>query len=342
MRTVTEHAHLSILDFCTIYEGETAGQSMQRSVEMAQLAEELGFSRMWYTEHHNMPTITSSSPAVLISHIGAKTSSIRLGSGGVMLPNHAPYLVAEQFGTLAELYPDRIDLGLGRAPGTDMHTLGRALRRDSHAAERFPEDVKELRGYLAGKSLIPGVQAIPGANTNVPIYILGSSLFGASLAAKLGLPYAFASHFAPQHLEQATSHYRTHFQPSESLSAPYVIAGVNVTAADTTEAAAAEFDRVGLRRVKSFAGRGKNFSDSQIKQIRDSYQGQQILDMLKYSAVGTASEVRDYLEDFQRLAQADELMISLQSTTHDEVLSSMKILASAWALDPAHVAGAPA
>lgn len=338
---MTEHAYLSILDFCTIYEGETAGQSMRRSVEMAQLAEQLGYSRIWYTEHHNMPNITSSSPAVLIAHIGAKTNSIRLGSGGVMLPNHAPYLVAEQFGTLAELYPDRIDLGLGRAPGTDMHTLGRALRRDSHAAERFPEDVKELQGYLSGKSIIPGVQAIPGVNTFVPIYILGSSLFGASLAAKLGLPYAFASHFAPQHLESATSYYRENYQPSEQFPRPYVIAGVNVTAADTSERAAEEFDRVGFNRVKFFAGRGKYLTDSQVEQIKDSYQGKQILEMLKYSAVGTGDEVRSYLEDFQRLAQADELMISLQSTTHAEVLESMKILASAWELDPAHVVGSP-
>ncbi|OFR68951.1 LLM class flavin-dependent oxidoreductase [Corynebacterium sp. HMSC078H07] len=326
---MTQRAALSILDFCTIYEGESASESMARSVELAQRAEALGFKRMWYTEHHNMPSITSSSPAVLIAHIGAKTERIRLGSGGVMLPNHAPYVIAEQFGTLAELYPDRIDLGLGRAPGTDMQTLGRALRRDGHAAERFPEDIKELQGYLSGKSLIPGVQAIPGAGTNVPIYILGSSMFGASLAAKYGLPYAFASHFAPQHLESATSYYRENYQPSEAFPEPYVIAGVNVTAGENAEE---EFERVCFRRVKAFVGRGKQLSDAQVEQIISTAQGQQILDMLKYSAVGTGEHVREYLTQFQELAHADELMISLQSTDHEKVLGNMETLAHAWEL----------
>ncbi len=330
-----QRAHLSVLDFCTIYEGETAGESMARSVELAQQAEKLGYSRMWYTEHHNMPHISSSAPAVLIAHIGAQTSTIRLGSGGVMLPNHAPYVVAEQFGTLAELYPNRIDLGLGRAPGTDMHTLGRALRRDAHAAERFPDDIKELRGYLAGRSIIPGVSAIPGANTHVPLYILGSSMYGASLAAKLGLPYAFASHFAPQHLEAATSYYRANFEPSEALAEPWVIAGVNVLAAETEEAAAEEWEKVRFNRVKAFAGRGKFLTDAQVAQIVDSYQGQQILNMLTYSAVGTRDQVRDYLEGFQATAQADELMISLQATNHDSVLHNLDLLAQAWELDPA-------
>ena len=205
---MTERAHLSVLDFCTIYEGETPAQSIARSVQLAQEAEKLGYSRMWYTEHHNMKSIMSSSPAVLIAHIGAKTEHIRLGSGGVMLPNHSPYVIAEQFGTLEEMYPERIDLGVGRAPGTDMNTLGRALRRDAHSAERFPEDVKELNSYLEGKSYIPGVSAIPGANTNVPIYILGSSMFGASLAAKLGLPYVFAHHFAGRGTGEALDLYR--------------------------------------------------------------------------------------------------------------------------------------
>ena len=326
---MTSRASLSILDFCTIYEGETAAQSMARSVELAQQAERLGFTRMWYTEHHNMSTISSSSPAVLIAHIGAKTEKIRLGSGGVMLPNHAPYVIAEQFGTLAELYPNRIDLGLGRAPGTDMQTLGRALRRDGHAAERFPEDIKELQGYLSGKSLVPGVQAVPGAGTNVPLYILGSSMFGASLAAKYGLPYAFASHFAPQHLQAATAYYRENFQPSEACAEPYVIAGVNVTAGDNAEE---EFERVCFNRVKAFAGRGKQLSDAQVEQIISSPQGQQILQMLQYSAVGAAEHVREYLADFQSLSGADELMISLQSSSHDAVLRNMETLAHAWEL----------
>ncbi|TRX32294.1 LLM class flavin-dependent oxidoreductase [Corynebacterium guaraldiae] len=326
---MTSRAALSVLDFCTIYPGESPSQSMARSVELAQRAEALGFKRMWYTEHHNMPSISSSSPAVLIAHIGAKTERIRLGSGGVMLPNHAPYVIAEQFGTLAELYPGRIDLGLGRAPGTDMQTLGRALRRDGHAAERFPEDVKELQGYLSGKSLIPGVKAIPGHGTNVPIYILGSSLFGASLAAKYGLPYAFASHFAPQHLEAATAYYRENYQPSEAHPEPYVIAGVNVTAGEDADE---EFEKVCFRRVKAFAGRGKQLSDADVARIIDSPQGQQIIGMLKYSAVGSIEHVRDYLTEFQTLAQADELMISLQSTSHEAALGNMVNLAQAWQL----------
>ncbi|MCQ9334074.1 LLM class flavin-dependent oxidoreductase [Corynebacterium phoceense] len=325
-------AALSVLDFCTVYEGETYGQAMARSVELAQHAEKFGFKRMWYTEHHNMPTITSSSPAVLIAHIAANTQSIRLGSGGVMLPNHSPYVVAEQFGTLAELHPNRIDLGLGRAPGTDMQTLGRALRRDPHSAERFPEDIKELNGYLTGKSIIPGVRAIPGENTNIPIYVLGSSMYGASLAAKLGLPYAFASHFAPQHLQAATKYYKDNYEPSEQYPEPYLIAAVNVLAADSDKAAQEEWEKVCFNRVKAFAGRRKYLTDQQVKQIVASYQGQQILEMLKYSAVGTKDEVRDYLEQFQQSVGADELMISLQSTTHDSVLHNMELLAEAWDL----------
>ena len=198
---------LSLIDFCTKYPGETVGEAIERSVEFAQRAEQLGYERIWYSEHHNMTSIISSVPSVLIAHIGAKTSTIRLGAGGVMLPNHSPYVIAEQFGMLEELYPGRIDLGLGRAPGTDQQTLGRALRRDPRSAENFPQDVLELQAWLSNESPLPGVVAVPGFGTDVPLYILGSSMFGASLAAKLGLPYSFASHFAPQHLEQATTYY---------------------------------------------------------------------------------------------------------------------------------------
>ena len=341
MTARTSRAHLSVLDFCTIYEGESAHASIQHSVDLAQRAEELGYSRIWYTEHHNMPSISSSSPAVLIAHIGAKTNSIRLGAGGIMLPNHSPYVIAEQFGTLEEMYPDRIDLGLGRAPGTDAQTLGRALRRDFNAAERFPEDVRELQAYLADHSPIPGVQAVPGAGTNVPLYILGSSMFGASLAAKYGLPYAFASHFAPQHLEAATQYYRENFQPSEFLDAPYVIAGVNVTAADTVEAAEELWEQVCRNRIRMMVGRGRMLTDDQVEQIISSGQGQQVLDMLRYSAVGTATEVRDYLDHFQQMSGADELMISLQATSRETTLSGLGILAQAWELDPEKVASRP-
>ena len=189
-------ARLSILDLAPVGWGETASDSFAANVALARGAEELGYERVWYAEHHNIPTIASSATSVLIAHVGAQTRTIRLGAGGVMLPNHAPLLIAEQFGTLAAMYPDRIDLGLGRAPGGDQSTM-HALRRDPNSADTFPEDVLELQGYLTGNSVIPGVAAIPGQGSNVPLYILGSSLFGARLAAALGLPYAFASHFAP-------------------------------------------------------------------------------------------------------------------------------------------------
>ncbi|MGD7002887.1 LLM class flavin-dependent oxidoreductase [Corynebacterium halotolerans] len=331
---------LSVIDFCTVYPGEEVRQSFARSVTLAQEAERLGYSRIWYSEHHNMKHIASAVPAVLIAHIGAQTEKIRLGAGGVMLPNHAPYAIAEQFGTLAEMYPDRIDLGLGRAPGTDMNTL-RALRRDPSAAEGFPQDVVELNGYLTGRSRIPGVQAIPGAGTNVPLYILGSSMFGAQLAAKLGLPYSFASHFAPTHLQEAVSYYRNNYEPSDRFPNPYVIAAVNVTAADTQEEAERQTEGVHRERVRSMAGRGRFLSEEQLDAIINSYQGQQILDMLKFTAIGTADKIRTELNQFAELAQADELMISLQGTSHEEAMRSMEILAEAWDLDPADTAGVP-
>ena len=325
------NAPLSLIDFCTRYPGESVGEATQRSVAFAQQAEALGYSRIWYAEHHNMSSIVSSSPAVLISHIGAKTSRIRLGAGGVMLPNHSPYVIAEQFGMLEELYPGRIDLGLGRAPGTDQQTLGRALRRDPRAAENFPQDVQELQAWLSNTSPLPGVTAMPGFNTNVPLIILGSSMFGASLAAQLGLPYAFASHFAPQHLEQATSYYRENYQPSERHPEPYCIAAVNVTAADTEEDAKRQTKVVHRNRVRAFMGRqGKQLSDDQLDTVVNSYQGRQIIDMLRYTAEGTGEQVAEYLEEFRTTAQADELMISLQSGSHDEVSRSMEILAEAW------------
>lgn len=325
------HAPLSLIDFCTRYPDESVGEAMKRSVTFAQKAEGLGYDRIWYAEHHNMSSIVSSSPAVLISHIGAKTERIRLGSGGVMLPNHSPYVIAEQFGMLEELYPGRIDLGLGRAPGTDQQTLGRALRRDPAAAERFPDDVLELQAWLSNESPLPGVTAMPGFNTNVPLIILGSSMFGASLAAKLGLPYAFASHFAPQHLEQATTYYKENYQPSERYPEPYCIAAVNVTAADSEQEAVEETRIVHRNRVRAFMGRrGTMLSDDQLDAVVNSHQGRQITDMLRYTAKGTGEQVAEYLEAFQKLAKADELMISLQSGSHDATLRNMEILAGSW------------
>src|SRR5580704_9230887 len=220
-------ARLSILDLAPIRRGETAGESFAASVVLAQQAEELGYERVWYAEHHNIASIASSATSVLIAHVGAFTSTIRLGAGGVMLPNHAPLTIAEQFGTLEAMYPGRIDLGLGRAPGSDQNTMY-ALRRDPRSAATFPQDVLELQGYLSGETRVRGVDAVPGKGSQVPLYILGSSLFGAQLAAALGLPYAFASHFAPSALLEAIAVYRNEFRPSAQLAAPYVMAGVNV------------------------------------------------------------------------------------------------------------------
>ncbi|MFW0112677.1 LLM class flavin-dependent oxidoreductase [Rothia sp. P5766] len=324
---------LSLLDFALIFPGEGPSNSFKRSVALAQQAEKLGYDRIWYAEHHNMKRIASSAPAVLIAHVGAHTQKIRLGAGGVMLPNHSPLTVAEQFGTLAEMYPDRIDLGLGRAPGTDMRTL-RALGRDPRDAERFPQDVQELQGYLTGKTLVPEVHATPGAGTNVPLYILGSSLFGASLAGSLGLPYAFASHFAPTQLEQAIKVYRDRFAPSEQLQEPYVIAAANVIAADSMQEAKAQQVIAHRQRVKSMMRLDdRDMTDEELDLLVESSQGQQILDMLRYTALGTAPDIKDYLTRFANMVQADEIMISNLSPSTEQAHRGLEILAEAMIND---------
>ncbi|MFM1790282.1 MAG: hypothetical protein RLZZ526_609, partial [Actinomycetota bacterium] len=233
---------LSVLDLASIGDGESIGESLQGCVAVARAAERLGYSRVWYAEHHNSKTIASSAPAVLIAHVAAHTSTIRLGAGGVMLPNHSPLVVAEQFGTLASLHPGRIDLGLGRAPGTDQAAF-MAMRKDPRSSDRFAEDVLELQAFLGDESKVPTVIATPGRGTNVPLYVLGSSLFGAQLAAALGLPFAFASHFAPQMLHQALHIYRERFNPSAQLQEPYALAAMGVICAETDEDAQRQFQR---------------------------------------------------------------------------------------------------
>jgi luciferase family oxidoreductase group 1 len=275
-----------------------------------------------------MATIASSATSVLIAHIAAHTREIRLGAGGIMLPNHAPLLIAEQFGTLESLHPGRIDLGLGRAPGSDQNTM-RALRRNEMSADRFPEDVLELHGYLIGKTRIPGVNATPGNGTNVPLYILGSSMFGATLAAALGLPYAFASHFAPNALEEAVAAYRSEFRPSEQLDRPYVIAGVNVIAAETSADAQEHFLAAKRNRVSSMLGRGRIFTDDEADEILASPAGLHIEQMVTYSAVGTPAEVREYIEAFFKHADADELITVHHSLTPPARLRSVELLADA-------------
>lgn len=322
------HIPLSILDLVHIARGESAGDSIEASVVLAQNAEKHGYQRVWYAEHHNMPSIASSATSVLIAHVGAQTREIRLGAGGVMLPNHAPLVIAEQFGTLAAMYPGRIDLGLGRAPGSDQNTMY-ALRRDPRAADTFPQDVLELQGYLAGETRVQGVDAIPGKGSRVPLFILGSSLFGATLAAALGLPYAFASHFAPQALEAAVAVYRREFDPSEQLDRPHVIAGVNVVAADTPGAAYEQIEAVRRNRAVALFGRGRTCTDEEADLLLASGAGQQVDQMLTYSAIGTPAEVRDYLDSFVRQADADELMVAHPSPTTEGRLRSVTLLAEA-------------
>jgi luciferase family oxidoreductase group 1 len=324
---------LSILDLAPIGRGETARESFTTSVALARLAEKLGFRRVWYAEHHNIPGIASSATSVLIAHVGAQTETIRLGAGGVMLPNHAPLTIAEQFGTLAAMYPDRIDLGLGRAPGSDRETA-RALRRDPPTAESFPEDVLELQGYLRGESLIPGVDAIPGKGSMVPLYILGSSLFGARLAAAFGLPFAFASHFAPAALTEALALYREEFKPSAELERPYVIAGVNVLAAETKAETEEQLQSVRRARAVSlyarqFGQKGVELGDDVADEILASGAAAHVDEMLTYTAAGTASEVLAYLDTFVDLTQADELITVHQARTPGERLDSVSLLGQA-------------
>ena len=325
---------LSILDLALVAKGQTASDSFKASVALAQKAEELGYHRVWYAEHHNMPAIASSATSVLIAHVGAQTSSIRLGAGGVMLPNHSPLVIAEQFGTLAAMYPGRIDLGLGRAPGSDQQTTY-ALRRDPRTAERFPQDVLELQAFLRGESKVQGVDAYPGKGSDVPLYILGSSLFGAQLAGMLGLPYAFASHFAPDALMEAIASYKAEFKPSAQLSEPYVVAGVNVIAADTVPAAQEQFQAIRRTRAVSLFGRRlglpQDLSDEQADELLASAVGMHVDQMLKYSAVGSPEEVRDYLDQFVTKTGADELITVHQAPSADARLRSVELLAKAMA-----------
>lgn len=300
---------LSILDLASVGRSETIADSFAASVDLAQRAESWGYRRIWYAEHHNIATIASAAPAVLIAHVAAHTTSIRLGSGGVMLPNHSPLTIAEQFGTLASLHPGRIDLGLGRAPGGDQQTFA-ALGRTIEDAERFPSDVLDLQAYLGDESRVPGVRAIPGQHTDIPLYILGSSLFGAQVAAALGLPYAFASHFAPAALQDAVTLYRREFRPSAQLSEPYVIAGVAAIVDDDADVAADQMVRAKRARVSALFGRGRTFTDDEADAILSMPQGRQIDEMMRYAGVGTPREVREHLEWFAGHADADELIVA--------------------------------
>ncbi|MFA9565603.1 MAG: LLM class flavin-dependent oxidoreductase [Acidimicrobiales bacterium] len=321
---------LSILDLAIVGRDDTVSEALNASVAVAQAAEERGYRRVWYAEHHSMSSIASAATAVLIAHVAAHTDRIPLGSGGIMLPNHSPLTIAEQFGTLASLHPGRIELGLGRAPGSDEATV-RALRRDFGAAASFPRDVLELQAYLSDESIVAGVTAVPGEGTHVPITILGSSLYGAQLAAELGLPYGFASHFAPAELQNAVALYRRSFTPSAQLDRPSVLAGVNVVIAPTDEEATTMFERVKRSRVASFLGRGHRFTEEELDQLVVSPQGHQITGMMRHTAVGTPQTVRDQLDDFAHYADADELIVVHNATSIDSRLQSVHLLADAYA-----------
>ncbi len=323
---------ISILDLAQVGRDETPTDSFHASVALAVRAEKWGYRRIWYAEHHNMSRIASSATSVLIGHIAAHTKSIRVGAGGIMLPNHAPLTIAEQFGTLETLHPGRIDLGLGRAPGSDQQTQ-RALRRAATAADRFPQDVQELQGYLAGESLMRGVDATPGKGTNVPLYILGSSLFGAKLAAALGLPYSFASHFAPNALEDAAALYRREFTPSKQWQEPHFIAGVNIIGADAMEQAQAQFQAAKRSRLRLLSGR--NFTREEADAILDSWKGQEIQNMVRCSAVGPPEVMKDYLDRFAEHVGADELIVASLAPERDAWLRSFELLAEVGDLHPA-------
>lgn len=331
----------SLLDLAAVGPSETIAQTFQGSVSMAQLAERLGYTRVWYAEHHSIASIASAATSVLIAHIAAHTKTIRLGAGGIMLPNHSPLTIAEQFGTLAELHPGRIDLGLGRAPGGDRATLS-ALRRDPSASDSFPDDVVELRSLLGDESPILGVRAIPGHGTHVPLYILGSSLFGAALAARLGLPYAFASHFAPAALRDAVALYKSRFQPSKELERPYVIAGVNVIAADTDDEARALFEQTRLMVIRNLSSRGgaHRLPDDPEVLLRSPHAAF-VEQMFTYSAIGAPGHVAAYLEEFAELSGADELMTVHHTPSIESRLRSLSLLASTVGLTPAEATAPP-
>lgn len=324
----TNRIPLSVLDLAFVRPGMDVGEAFSTSVALARLAEEKGYRRVWYAEHHNMPSIASSATSVLMAHVAAQTSTIRIGSGGIMLPNHAPLTIAEQFGTLATLHPGRIDLGLGRAPGTDQQTL-RALRREPGAAERFPQDVLELAGYLYGPTRISGVEATPGKGTEVPLYILGSSLFGASLAAELGLPYANASHFAPDSLVDAVALYRDRFKPSSFLAEPYAMAAINAIAAPTSELATQRAEQARRNRVAQMLGRGRQFTEAQIDEIMTSPAAAQVLQMMRYTAVGTGEAVAGAIDQFAADANVDEVIVVSPAPDAGSVLETIGLLADA-------------
>ncbi|MCO5231710.1 MAG: LLM class flavin-dependent oxidoreductase [Chitinophagales bacterium] len=318
---------ISLLELALINQGSDTQRTLEKTVEIAQKADELNFKRIWFAEHHNMPHVASSATVVLIAHIAGKTQKIRVGSGGIMLPNHSPLVVAEQFGTLEALFPDRIDLGLGRAPGTD-HLTAQALNKDFFQAARdFPNHVAQLQTYLSSDNQKSPVRAFPGDSTEVPIWILGSSMDSAILAAKLGLPYAFASHFAPQFLMQATQYYTTNYQASKQYCSPKTLACINVIVADTNE----EAEHHASCMYKMFLNivRGTREAISPPKSMDGDWLPQEeayVRNMLSYSFVGSQEKVYHELLKFNKLVQSNELMITIPTYEHEVRLKTLELI----------------
>jgi len=319
---------LSVLDLVPVTEGATPREALRRSLDLARHAERLGYRRYWVAEHHNMTGIASAATAVVIGYLAGGTSTIRVGAGGIMLPNHAPLVIAEQFGTLESLYPGRIDLGLGRAPGTDAQGM-RALRRDPARADEFPQDVQELQAFLAPARPGQTIQAVPGSGLNVPLWILGSSTFGAHLAAHLGLPYAFASHFAPDALKEALAVYRARFQPSAQLASPYAMIGVNVVAADSD--AEGRYLFTTLQQAFANLARGRPGPQQPPVEDIDEYwtppEKLRASHMLTYSIVGGPETVRQGLRQLASATRADEMMVVSTIYDHDKRVRSYEIVA---------------
>ena len=335
---------LSVLDLVPVTKGGTPREALERSLDLAQHAERLGYTRYWVAEHHNMTGIASAATSVVIGYLAGGTSTIRVGAGGIMLPNHAPIVIAEQFGTLAALHPGRIDLGLGRAPGSDQFTAA-ALRRDEARVADFPREVQELQAFLAPAQPGQRVQAVPGAGSEVPLWILGSSTFGAQLAALLGLPYAFASHFAPDALEQALELYRGHFQPSAQLQEPYVMAGLNVVVADTDAEATRLFTTIQQGFVNLRRGTPGVYQPpiDDIEEYWTPHEKFQASHMLRYAVVGSPQTVRAGLEQFAEHTRADELMVVSAIYDHGARVRSYELLAElAGSVSPPGPVGAPA
>ena len=320
---------LSVLDLSPVPEGSDAGVALRNSADLARHVEALGYRRFWMAEHHNLPGIASAATAVALAHVAAGTNSIRIGAGGIMLPNHAPLVIAEQFGTLAALHPGRVDLGLGRAPGSDQITA-HAMRRSLHGnGDDFPQDVVELMGYFQPAEPGQPVQAVPGAGLQVPIWILGSSTYGAQLAAMLGLPFAFASHFAPAMMQPAMDIYRQRFRPSAQLAAPYVMLGVNVIAAGTDTEARFLFSSLQQSFLNLRRGRPGKLPPpvDDLEQRLDPYARAMLDDALACAIVGRADTVRSGLRDFARRTGADELMVTANIFDHTSRKRSFAIVA---------------